>query len=212
MVSVGAGRIDGDRLEPPRQGRVFLDVLAVFVECGGADALNLAAGKGGLQHVAGVDRALGAAGADQRVQLVDEQNHVLGPADFVHHGLDAFLELAAVFRAGHHHGQVEHDDPPVVQQFRHGAGDDHLGQALDDGGLADARFAQQDRVVLLPAAEDLDDPFDLVLSTDDRIKLALPGQFGQIAAEAVQGGRFALSVLPLFFLCLGFFAFHTSSQ
>ena len=79
--------------------------------------------------------------------------------------------------------------------------DDHLGQAFDDGGLADARFAQQHRVVLLPAAEDLDDAFDFVLAADDRIELALAGQFGQIAAEAVQRGGLALAFLALFFLC-----------
>ena len=154
----------------------------------------------------------GPAGADQRVQFVDEEDDVLGPADFVHDRLDALLELPAVLGAGDHHRQIEHDDPAVVQQFRHGAGDDHLGQPLDDGRLAHARLAQKNRVVLLPPAEDLDDPFDLVLSTDDRVKLPFAGQFGQIATEAVQRRGLALAVLALFFLCLGFFAFHTSSQ
>ena len=207
-----ARRIDGDRLESPGQGRVFFDVLAIFIERRGADALNLAAREGGLEHVAGVDGALGAAGADQRVQFVDEENHVLGAADFVHHRLDALLELAAIFGAGDHHRQIEHDDAAVVQNLRHGAGDDHLGEAFDDGGLADAGFAEQYGVVLLPAAEDLDDALDFVLTADDRIELAFAGQFGQIAAEAVQRGGFALAFLALFFLCLGFFAFHTSSQ
>ncbi len=207
-----AGRIDGDRLESPGKGSVFLDVFSVFIERGGADALDLTAGEGGLEHVAGVDRAFGAAGADQRVKLVDEEDDVLGPADFVHDRLDALLELAAIFGAGDHHGQIEHDDPAVVQEFGDGAGDDHLGEALDDGGLAHARFTQQNRVVLLPAAKDLDDPLDLLLTADDRVELPFAGKFGQVPAEAVQRGGFALAVLTLFFLCLGFFAFHASSQ
>jgi hypothetical protein len=49
-------------------------VLAVLVERGGADAAQLAAGEHGLEHVAGVHRALGGAGADDGVQLVDEQD------------------------------------------------------------------------------------------------------------------------------------------
>ena len=105
----------------------------------------------------------GAAGADQRVQLVDEQDGVLGAAHLVHDGLDAFLELAAVLGAGHHHGQVEHDDAAVAQQFGDVAVDDQLGQALDDGGLADAGLAEEHGVVLGAAAEDLDDAFDLVV-------------------------------------------------
>ena len=38
----------GDRLEPALQGRVLLNVFAVFVEGGGADDLNLPPGEGGL--------------------------------------------------------------------------------------------------------------------------------------------------------------------
>src|ERR1044072_4882530 len=43
----------------------FLDVLAFLVRGRGADALALAAGQGRLEHVGGVDRPLGAAGADE---------------------------------------------------------------------------------------------------------------------------------------------------
>ena len=148
-------RLDDDRLEAALQGAVLLDVLAVLVERGGADALDLAAGQGRLEHVGGVDGPFGAAGAHQGVQLVDEEDRVLGAADLVHHRLDPLLELAAVLGAGDHHGQVEHDDAAVAQQFGDVAVDDHLGEALDDGRLADAGLAQQDGVVLGAAAEDL---------------------------------------------------------
>ena len=62
-----------DRLEPPLQGRVLLDVLAVLVQGGGADHVQLAAGQHRLEHVARVHRALGRARAHHGVQLVDEQ-------------------------------------------------------------------------------------------------------------------------------------------
>ena len=65
---------DEDRLEAPRQRRVLLDVLAVFVERGRADAMQLAARQRRLQHVGRVHRAFGLAGADERVQLVDEDD------------------------------------------------------------------------------------------------------------------------------------------
>ena len=182
-----AGRLDDDRLEPAIQGAVLLDVLAVLVEGGGADALDLAAGQGRLEDVGGVDRPLGPAGTDEGVQLVDEQDRVLGAADLVHDGLDPLLELAAVLGAGDHHREVEHHDPPVAQQLGDVAVDDHLGQALDDRRLADARLAEQDRVVLGAAREDLDHALDFILAADDRVQLALPGQVGQVASERVQG-------------------------
>ena len=74
IVSSTVGSLDEHRLEAPRQRRVLLDVLAVLVERGRADAVQLAARQRRLEHVGGVHRALGLAGADQRVQLVDEQD------------------------------------------------------------------------------------------------------------------------------------------
>ena len=141
-MSSGVRRIDEDFLEPAGQRRILLDVLAVLVERRGADALDFAAGQGRLEHVRGVDRPFRAAGADQRVQLVDEQDRVLRAADFVHHRLDPLFELAAVLGAGDHHRQVEHDNAAVHQQLGHVAFDDALRKAFDDGRLADARFAQ----------------------------------------------------------------------
>ena len=70
-------RIDDDGLETPLEGAVLLDVLAVLVERRRADALDLAAGERRLEHVGGVDRALGAAGAHDRVELVDEDDDLV---------------------------------------------------------------------------------------------------------------------------------------
>ena len=182
-----AGRLDDHGLEPAIQGAVLLDVLAVLVEGGGADALHLAAGERRLEHVGGVDGPLGAAGPDEGVQLVDEQDRVLGAADLVHHGLDPLLELAAVLGARDHHGEIQDHDPAVAQELGDVAVDDHLGQALDDRRLADPRLAEQDRVVLGAPGEHLDHALDFILAADDRIKLALPSQVGQVASERVQG-------------------------
>ena len=62
------------------------------------------------------------------------------------------------------------------QALGHVAGDDALGQALDDRGLADAGLADQHRVVLGPARQHLDDPADLVVAADDRVELAGLGE------------------------------------
>ena len=118
----------------------------------------------------------GRAGADDGVQLVDEEDDVLRAADFVHDGLDALLELAAVFRAGDHEGEVEGDHFFVAQQFRHIARGDFLRQPFHDGGLAHAGLAEQHRVILRAAAENLDDALDFVLAPDDRIESRLCGR------------------------------------
>src|SRR5881296_2491895 len=48
-----------------------------------------------------------------------------------------------------------------------------LRETLDDRGLAHAGLANEDRVVLRAAREDLDDAPDLLVATDDGIDLAL---------------------------------------
>ena len=149
MVSSTRRLADEDRLEAPLQRGVLLDVLAVLVERGGADAVQLAARQHRLEHVRGVHRALGRARADDGVQLVDEQDDLAGRVgDLLEHGLQALLELAAVLGAGHQRAQVQRDDALVLEPLGHVAAHDALGQALDDGGLADARLADQHRVVL----------------------------------------------------------------
>ena len=72
MVSSTDGLVDEHRLEAALEGGVLFDVLAVLVDGGGADHVQLAPGQHGLEHVAGVHGPLGGAGADHGVQLVDE--------------------------------------------------------------------------------------------------------------------------------------------
>ena len=108
--------IDQDRLEAAFQGGVLLDVLAVLVERGGADAVQLAAGQHRLEQVAGVHGAFGLAGADDGVQLVDEQDDLaLGFLHFLEHRLEPLLELAAVLGAGDQRAHVQGDDALVLQ-------------------------------------------------------------------------------------------------
>ena len=74
MVSSTVGSSTMYRLEAALERGVLFDVLAVLVERGRADAVQLAAGEHGLQEVACVHAALGLARADDGVQLVDEED------------------------------------------------------------------------------------------------------------------------------------------
>ena len=75
--------------------------------------------------------------------------------------------------------------------------DDLLGQALDDGRLADAGLADQHRVVLGAPAEHLHDPLELAGAPDDRVELLLAGELGEVATELVEHERAALGRLAL---------------
>ena len=116
------------------------------------------------------------------MQLVDEQHHVaLAVGHLLEQRLEALLELAAVLGAGDQGAEVERQQAPVAQALRHVAVDDPLRQALGDRGLADARLADQHRVVLGPPREHLDHAADLLVAADHRVELAVAGGGGEVA-------------------------------
>src|SRR5438552_7453582 len=178
--------VDADLLETPLECGVALQVLAVLVERGGADRLQLAARERRLQDRSGVDRTFGGAGANEVMELVDEQDDVAALGDLLHHLLEALLELAAVLGTGDQRREVERVDLLALQDLGHLVAGDARGETLDDGRLTDAGLADQDRVVLRPAREDLHHALDLGLASDNRIELRLGCELRQVAAELVE--------------------------
>ena len=115
-----------------------------------------------------------AAGADHRVRLVDEQDDRLRRSLHLgDDGLQPVLELALDAGAGLQQAEIERADGDVPQRRRHVALGDAQREAFDDGGLADARLAGQDRVVLPPPHQDVDELTDLEVAAGDRIDVAL---------------------------------------
>ncbi len=181
-----AGLVDEDGLEASLQRRVLLDG-AVLLEGRGAYHAQLSASQGGLKHVAGVHRALGLAGADDRVQFVDEEDDIAGRArGLLDDGLEAFLELTTVLGPGEEAAHVELHDALVLQALGHVLVDYALREALGDGSLSHSGFADQDRVVLGAAQEDLHGAADLVVAADDGVQLAVASALGEVDAVGLQ--------------------------
>src|SRR6185295_7116677 len=105
--------------------------------------------------------------ANQRVQLIDEDDDIARLYDFFHYHFETFLELAAILGACNEGAEVQRDDPPIEKVVGHLGGHNPLCKAFHDGRLADTGLADEDRVVLGAAAENLQHPLDLVLATDD---------------------------------------------
>ena len=174
-------------LETTGERRVLLDVLAVFVERGRADRMQVATGERRLEDVAGVHGALGGTRAHDGVELIDEQDDLaLGLLYLLEHGLQAVLELTAVLGAGDQRAHVELDEVAVAQRTRHVAGHDTLGDALDDSCFTDARLTDEHGVVLGAAGQDLNGTTDLVGTADDRVELTGAGKIADIASVLLQ--------------------------
>ena len=74
----------------------------------------------------------------------------------------------------------------VLQHLGHLAADDLARQAFGDGGLADAGIADEQRVVLLAAAQHLDGAQHLGLAPDQRIDAAVLGLLVEVDAVGVE--------------------------
>lgn len=181
-----AGLRHRHRLEAPLQRRVLLDILAVFVEGGGSDDLDLPTGQGGLEDVGGVHAALGISGPHDVVYLVDDQNDVAQLADLLDEPLHAALELSPELGTGHQSRQVQQIDLLVPQLEGDLPGGDALGQSLGNGSLAHAGFTDEAGIVLLPAVQDLHHPLYLLLPADNGVQLALSGPAAEVDAVVIQ--------------------------
>src|SRR5690606_2743079 len=105
--------------------------------------------------------------------------------DLVDDLLQALLELAAVLGPGDERADIQRHEPLVHQLLGDVAGDDALGETLDDRRLADARLTDQGRVVLGASRQDLHDAVDLVGSTDQRTEPAGSRRLGEIEPKGV---------------------------
>ena len=170
------------RLEPPGKGRVLLDMLSVLVQRRRPNAVKFPPCQRGLEQVRRVHRAFGLPTAHKRVHFVDEQDDFSGcRSDLRQHGLQPLLELAPVFRAGNQRAHVERHQLLVPQGFGHVAIDDPHCEPLGNRRLTHTGLTDQDGVVLRAPRQNLHRPAYLFVAADDRVDLAVPRGFGQIA-------------------------------
>ena len=165
----------------------------MFIQGGRTDGMQFTAGQGGFEHVAGIHGAFGLAGADNGVQFINEQDHI--PflfGEIVKQGFHPLLELTAELRASYQRGHVQRQHALAADALGHFVVHDTLGQALNDGCLAHAGFTDQHRVVLGAPLKHLDTAANFLVAANDRVQLALLGEFGQVDGVFFQR-------LPVFF-------------
>ena len=194
---VNGGFFHHNRLETALQCGVFFDVLAVLGQGGGTNDLNLAAGQGRLQNVGGIHAALGIAGTHNVVDLVNDQNDVAQLLDLVDQTLHAGFKLASELGTSHQSGQVQQINFLVLQFIGDLTQENFLSKTFGDGGFAHAGFADQARVVLLAAVQDLNRAGDFGFAAHDFVQLAFGSLLGQ--RDAVILKEFTLVVLSLAF-------------
>src|SRR5205823_1303860 len=133
-----------------------------------------------------VQRAFSRSRTDQRVQLVDEHNSVRIIDQLLHDRLQAFFKLSAVLGARNNQGKVEHQDAFVGKERRHFSIDDTLREPFDDRRFSYARIADQNRIVLRPAAEDLNYSINLRIAAHKRVQNPVHRGLREIATKLAE--------------------------
>ncbi len=174
-------------LEPPGQRGILFEVLLVFGPGGGGDCAQLTARQRRLQQVGGVALPGRTTGADQLVRLVDEHDDRLRRSfHLVDDTAQPVLELALHAGARLQQPKIERAQRHPLQTWRHVAGGKAHGETFDNRGLADAGLAGEDRIVLPPPRQDVDDLADLGVAAEDRIDLAGARLRRQIGGELIE--------------------------
>ncbi len=184
--------LDLDHLEPAGEGGVLLEVLFVLGPGRGGDGPQFAACQRRFEQVGGIALAGAAAGTDHLVRFVDEQDDGgRRRLDFVDHRFQPVFEFPLDACAGLQQPQVEGANRHVLQRGRDVARGDAQGETFHDRRLADSRLAGQNRIVLAPTGENIDQLPDLRVAAEHRIDFALAGTLGEIDRELIQGHRFS---------------------
>jgi hypothetical protein len=150
--------VDEHGLEAPLERRVLLHVLAVLVERGGPDDLQLAARQRRLEHARSVHGALGAAGPYDGMQLIDKQDDVLLLLlELLEHLLHPLLEVPPETGARDEPAHVEREYALALERLGYVVRDDPLGESLGHRRFADAGLTYEYGIVLRAAGEDAND-------------------------------------------------------
>ena len=188
------GGFHHDFLEATFQRSILFNVLAVFVQRRGTNALDFATRKGWLEHVGRVQRPAGTPCTYNGVDFVDEEDDIRRLLQLVHHGLHALFELPAVFGPGHQRSHVQGDNALVEQHTADLLLHDAEGQPFCNGALAHTGLTHQDGVVLFAAAQNLADAFNLFGTSHDGVQSTFFSHAGEVTSKVVKHRRLGLGV------------------
>ena len=121
------------------------------------------------------------------MQFVDEQDDLaFSLGDLFENCFEAILKLTPVLRACNERGKVQGNQSLGFQHVRYVAGNDPLSQPLNNRGLTDAGFPDENGVVLRAPGKNLHHASNFLVATDHRIQFGTARQVGQIPCIFLQ--------------------------
>ena len=115
------------------------------------------------------------------MQFVDEQNDLTFLfRKIAQHSLEALFEFTAELRTCNQGAHIKRQNSLATQTLGNLVVNDALCKPFNYCCLADAGLADKDRVILGATLQYLDRATNLIVSPDDRVKLALLGSLSQV--------------------------------
>ena len=149
--------------------------------------MQFAAGQHGFQQVAGIHSAVGLTGANNGMQLIDEEDNLaFALLYFIQNGFQTLLKFAAELGAGYQGTHIQREQGLIFQVFRHIAGHNPQGQTFGNGGFTNAGFTDKAGVVLALSGKNPNYIADFLITANDGIQLLGAGGFGQVPAILFQ--------------------------
>ena len=194
------GLIYHDGLETTFECLVLLKVLLVLVERGGTNGTQLSTSQSWLEDVGSIHSAASLSGSHKGMNLINEKDDLpLTLHNGFNHSLKSFLKLALILGSGNEGAHVERVELLVFEVFGHVATHDASRKTFNDGGLAGAGLANQDRIVFRSAAKNLQDSTNLFITPDNRVELAVLSSLHEVRCISFKNllGRWLLPLLIL---------------
>ena len=149
--------------------------------------MKLAARQHRLQQIARIHRAVRLAGADDGMQLVDEQNNsAVAFLYLIQNGFETLLKFAAEFRTGDERAHVQRENRPVAQILRHVAAHNADGKSFRNRSLADARLTDETRIVFRLSRQNPDGMANLLVSANHGIELLISRKLREVLSVFAQ--------------------------
>ena len=131
------------------------------------------------------------------MELVNEQDYIRILRHLVDDGFQPLLEISSILRSCHDRTHVQRNES-LVGKHRRDVSCNYLdSNAFHYGGFADSRVADQHRVVLSAASQNLDHALNFGFSSNERIELPFACSLGYVVAELLKRGD-ALDFLAIF--------------
>src|SRR6266404_3531901 len=179
-------------LEAARQSGILFEVLFVFCPCCGSDGAKFSTSECRLKQIGCIVLTGLASCSDHRVGLVYKQNNRLRRClNFIDYRLEPVFKLTLYPGARLKQPQIKGADSNILQR----AGNIALGnskcKALNDSGLTDTGFTGQNRIVLSPSGQDVNDLANLKVAAENGIDLSASSFCSQINSKLIE--RFCLA-------------------